>query len=122
MKTPIKLIFISLLTIIVSFYSCSEIRKESHIPSLLDIALQQAKNNRPELEKVLSYYRLHPADSLKYRAACFLIENMPYYTYYKGERLEQYLTFYSLLRETRGTNIAPRAVVDSVYYMYGPFH
>ena len=122
MKTPIKLIFISLLTIIVSFYSCSEIRKESHIPSLLDIALQQAKNNRPELEKVLSYYRLHPADSLKYRAACFLIENMPYYTYYKGGRLEQYLTFYSLLRETRGTNITPRAVVDSVYYMYGPFH
>lgn len=122
MKTPIKLIFISLLTIIVSFYSCSEIRKESHIPSLLDIALQQAKNNRPELEKVLSYYRLHPADSLKYRAACFLIENMPYYTYYKGGRLEQYLTFYSLLRETRGTNITPRAVVDSVYYMYGSFH
>ena len=68
MKAPIKLIFISLLTTIVSFYSCSEIGKESHIPSLLDTALQQAKNNRPELEKVLSYYRLHPADSIKVNA------------------------------------------------------
>ena len=41
--------------------------------SHLDIALQQAKHNKAELEKVLQHFK---HDSLKYRAACFLIENM----------------------------------------------
>ena len=35
---------------------------------------QQAKHNKAELEKVLKHFK---HDSLKYRAACFLIENMP---------------------------------------------
>lgn len=51
----------------------------------LDIALQQAKDNKEELEKVLTHFE---NDSLKYRAACFLIENMPYHDYYEGEGLE----------------------------------
>ena len=42
----------------------------------LENALRLAGKNRPELEKVLAHYRQHPADSLKYRAAVFLIENM----------------------------------------------
>ncbi len=29
-----------------------------------------------QLEQVLKHYSLHPADSLKYRAACYLIANM----------------------------------------------
>lgn len=41
--------------------------------SRLEQALRQSGDNRPELEKVLEHYR---GDSLKYRAACFLIENM----------------------------------------------
>jgi hypothetical protein len=36
-----------------------------------------AGNNRPELEKVLRHYGKHPSDSLKLRAAEFLIANMP---------------------------------------------
>lgn len=43
----------------------------------LEKALQLAENNRKELEKVLTHYSIHPKDSLKYKAACFLIENMP---------------------------------------------
>lgn len=39
----------------------------------LSVALEMAEDNRIELEKVLVYYK---NDSLKYRAACFLIENM----------------------------------------------
>lgn len=41
--------------------------------SRLEQALQQSGDNRSELEKVLKHYR---NDSLKYSAACFLIENM----------------------------------------------
>jgi hypothetical protein len=40
----------------------------------LSLALKIAGDNRPELEKVLKHYR---NDSLKYKAAVFLIENMP---------------------------------------------
>jgi hypothetical protein len=47
--------------------SCTE-------PSRLETALRQSGANRPELEKVLAHYA---GDSLKYRAACFLIEHMP---------------------------------------------
>jgi len=39
----------------------------------LDMSFVQSGNNRPELEKVLRYYE---DDGQKYRAACFLIENM----------------------------------------------
>lgn len=44
----------------------------------LEFALQQAGHNHHELKKVLNYYK---NDSLKYKAALFLIENMPYYSY-----------------------------------------
>lgn len=54
----------------------------------LDMALEYAGDNRAELEKVLEHYR---GDEMKYRAARFLIENMPYhfssveYFWKKGE-------------------------------------
>lgn len=51
----------------------------------LEIALQQAKDNKAELVKVLKYFE---GDSLKYRAASFLIESMPYYYSYQGPLLD----------------------------------
>ncbi|WP_294629077.1 hypothetical protein [uncultured Bacteroides sp.] len=42
----------------------------------LEFVLSAAGNNRAELERVLSHYQTSPADSLKYKAARFLIENM----------------------------------------------
>ena len=41
----------------------------------LKSALQLAGSNRQELKSVLSHYGRDRADSLKFRAACFLIEN-----------------------------------------------
>lgn len=50
--------------------------------SPLEQSLKMAGKNRGELQKVLDHYSKYPADSLKYKAACFLIENMPqYYSY-----------------------------------------
>ncbi|MEG2556569.1 MAG: hypothetical protein RSA53_10835 [Odoribacter sp.] len=43
----------------------------------LEAALKYSGDNRTELEKVLKYYSQHQADSLKLKAATFLIENMP---------------------------------------------
>lgn len=104
------------------FLSCSNRESETASISSLEMALNHAGKNRSELEKVLLRYQTDPADSLKYKAACFLIENMPYYTYYKGKQLEQYLTYYTLLQETRGLRISPRAVADSIRKMYGPLY
>lgn len=54
-------------------------------PSRLESALLFAGDNRHELESVLAHYQ---HDSLKGRAARFLIENMPAYYTYKGSVLD----------------------------------
>ena len=60
-----------LLSFFLLTFSCSEHSHE------IEEVLKLAKKNRPELEKVLKYYSLNPKDSLKLRAAEFLILNMP---------------------------------------------
>ncbi len=65
-----KIIFVGAL-LLFSFSSCSRYPKD------VEKALQLAGDHRPELEKVLSHYRQHPQDSLKLRAAEFLIAGMP---------------------------------------------
>jgi hypothetical protein len=57
----------------------------------LEQALKLAGDNRAELERVLEYYKKNPVDSLKLRAAVFLIENMPgHYSYKNPRRLDAY--------------------------------
>jgi hypothetical protein len=65
--------------IICLFLSCSH-----HYSTEIEDVLKQAGSNRSELEKVLEHYSQDPADSLKLRAAEFLIINMPgkYSEYY----------------------------------------
>ncbi len=90
----------------------------SHRPTDLERALSFAGNNRTELEKVLHHYSQRPEDSLKYRAACFLIENMLYYHYYEGKLLDDYTGYYEALSK-RGKN--PNAVLDSFVNRFGQF-
>ncbi|MDR2148135.1 MAG: hypothetical protein LBE91_16950 [Tannerella sp.] len=56
----------------------------------LEETLQLAGDNRPELEKVLAHYRQNPADSLKYKAAVFLIENMDTRFFLDSPELDAY--------------------------------
>ena len=56
---------------IIFLSSCYHISDD--IPDDTAKVLRMAGNNRSELERVLEYYR---GDSLKFRAACFLIANM----------------------------------------------
>lgn len=91
--------------------------KEGPISSL-ELALRMAKGNRTELEKVLYYYQQDATDSLKYKAACFLIENMPYHSYTDGEQLEKYKGYYAWLKDSHGKT--PEEVVDSVKKAFGP--
>ena len=55
----------------------------------LEYALECAATNKGELEKVLEYYKDEPE---KYKAACFLIENMPYHSALEGEELDSLKT------------------------------
>ncbi|MDR0560405.1 MAG: hypothetical protein LBG92_09545 [Prevotellaceae bacterium] len=70
-----------LLSIFLIFISCNSRPRWS---AEIEKVLRMAGDNRKELETVLQHYKENPADSLKFRAAEFLIVNMPdkYSTYY----------------------------------------
>ena len=84
--------------------------------SRLESALNMAGTNKGELLKLLSHYR--ESDNQKYRAACFLIKNMPYYSFYEGEELQKYLRYF----EAHSTNIkGAQFIVDSLKKADGEF-
>lgn len=59
----------------------------------LKFALEMAGENRAELEKVLEHFK-HDEDPLKYEAAKFLIENMPYHNSVVGPGVAQHDSLY----------------------------
>ena len=65
-------IFMFLFTVAWLAASCTAGKPDS---SPLERALQAAGENRGELEKVLAHYAQDPTDSLKLKAARFLIEH-----------------------------------------------
>ena len=111
----IELILIALFIPVVSQFIAQIVYKEEPT-SYLEVALQSAGNSRIELEKVLRYYKENSSDSLKYKAVCFLIENMPFYAYSDGEQLENYKSYYTCLKKSPKT---PQQVADSVKEAYG---
>lgn len=113
----IQFVFI-VLFIVLGWQIIDRIILEEEFISSLEIALQSAGSNRKELEKVLYHYQIEPSDSLKYKAACFLIENIPFYTYSDGEQLEDYKSYYTWLKKSKGKT--PQQVADSIKKIYGP--
>jgi len=84
MRKTLKELNLTITLTLFLLISCSE-------TTPLDRALKLAGDNRPELEKLLSHYNQEPGDSLKYKAACFLIENMPgHYSYADTGNIEEY--------------------------------
>ena len=82
----------------------------------LEAALEAAGTNRPELEKVLAHYQ---GDSLKLRAAAFLIENMPYHYAYSGKELRKYHAYFE--RFAASAWRGPTFVRDSLLKADGTF-
>lgn len=60
------------LLLIIPLFICSC----SKYPADIKESLAFAGKNKPQLEKVLDHYSQNPADSLKYKAACFLVRNL----------------------------------------------
>lgn len=63
-----RLFFLCVLPFLI--FSCNK------YPADIREALTLAGKNKPELQKVLDHYSQKPEDSLKYKAACFLISNL----------------------------------------------
>lgn len=110
MKNIIKtLIFAALLT------AC----QENALDRDVKMALASAGDNRAELEAVLNYYR---QDTEKYRAAKYLIVNMPgHYSYAETSRIDKfYDSLDSLLNEMGGSSRANlQSAIKDLYLSYG---
>ena len=89
----------------------------SRYPAEVEQALKLAGDNRGELEKVLDHYGKQPEDGLKYKAACFLIENMPYHFWYEGKQLDDYSNIYEALMQKKDAFF----VLDSFQTKFGTF-
>jgi hypothetical protein len=76
-KSLLIIIFLVVLNVLILFFRNYHSLFTVHRSSVIEEVLRQAGGNRGELEKVLDHYSRHPADSLKLRAAEFLILNMP---------------------------------------------
>ena len=79
-----KCFYLFFIVILLLFYGCSKHSEQ------LEIALEYSGQNRKELEKVLEHYSYCQADSLKLKAAQFLIENMPGHCTYTSSAIEKY--------------------------------
>jgi len=66
-----------ILTLAILSFSCN------NQSDTIETTLKEAGENRNELEKVLDFYSEKPEDSLKYKAAHFLIEHMNLHSFYK---------------------------------------
>lgn len=106
------------LFVVLGWFIVSKVFSKEELISSLEAALRVAESNRSELEKVLRHYQQTPADSLKYKAACFLIENMPFYSYSVGKQLDNYKDYYIWLKSD--PKKSPEEISDSVKKVYGP--
>lgn len=91
MKRQTSFLWLSLMGVIlmISLLSCHK----KHSADLKE-ALLLAGENKTELQNVLDYYAKSESDSLKWKAACFLIEHMPVHYTYHGEAVD---TFYEVM-------------------------
>ncbi len=89
------------LTIVILLFAVSC----SRYPKDVERTLKFAGDNRAELEKVLEHYGKRPEDTLKYKAACFLIGNMPLHSSYHSAQIDTFKTAYSVARKKHADDI-----------------
>lgn len=106
-----KLLVTGLLLISILITGCSKYPKD------VNSALKRAGSNREELETVLTHYSRNPEDSLKLKAAYFLIGNMPDQYYFEGHSLDIYNREISKMKVTSVEKLI--SIWDSLQRVYG---
>lgn len=76
---------------------CSSCGKNSQYPADVEAVIEKAGNNGVELEKVLAHYAKEKKDSLKLKAAYYLITNMAEASYLKSSVFESYSEVFKTL-------------------------
>jgi hypothetical protein len=103
------LLFVSLLFLIAGCVS---------YPKSLETNFQFAGKNKDELKKVIRHYSTHRTDSLKRKAAIFLIENMDMHESYSSKAWDNFqLELDSLFKAEKITNNLYKGV-DNLYAKY----
>ncbi len=80
----------------------------------LESALKHAGANKVELLKVIDHYQKDPADSLKLKAARYLIENMPYHFSYDTSYLHNYRPVIEEINSLRGNGFSQEIIKAQV--------
>lgn len=109
---------------IVALFATNSCTNTPDYPSSVEQALALAGENAPELEKVLEHYSEDPADSLKFRAACFLIGHMPAHYSYASPALDSFYCAMARVFSAPGGRSAAEearyaALYDSVWARWG---
>jgi F5/8 type C domain-containing protein len=114
---------VSILLLMVSFglffFSCHSNQPDViRLPKDVKSALEIAGPNQSELLGVIEHYNKSIKDSLKLKAAYFLIANMDGWYYYQGDLLDDYLDCIALLRK----NVYQKQIILHLFdSLYGPF-
>jgi|GEM_PF-1247072 len=87
-------------------------------PPAVEAALDAAGDNRSELIKVIRHYSRRPEDSMKLKAAYYLIGGLPDHFYYDGEQLRHYLDYSMLVKRD---NWHGEYIMYSMQQLYGPY-
>ncbi len=89
----------------------------------LEYALSLSGENRSSLEAALHRYAAEGGNKgLKYRAARYLVENMPGHYGYNSDLLDKYLSYYETLKRSRRDGKSPKSICDRFVKLYGPLH
>lgn len=110
MKYFIFLKKIILVILICIFSACQD------IPVEVEQALKLSKNNRVELEKVIKHYQ-KPQDSLKLKAAYFLIKNMSNKYTVHVEKIERLNSIFPAIEKARKKNLVVRDINSDKYLL-----
>ena len=109
---PKRLLYVKIAGVLAFFSFSSYIRFG---PSGVYQTLYTSGPNRPELERVLEHYR-STGDAERYRAACFLVENMRGRYTLSGPSLDKYYAEMARFYEHPGTDyFAQKAFQDSLF-------
>lgn len=84
-------------------------------------ALRYAGDNRPELEKVIAHYSRNECDTLKLKAALYLIGNMTYHRSYPAEQYGRYCREVDSLCTSGMEKYACLEAIEKVSSGYKPF-
>ena len=109
---------ISIVTVIVFTFDTCRVQDQAPVamPENVRHSLIEAGSNQSELLKVILHYSGAPQDSLKLKAAYFLIGNMDHWHYYEGKILDDYIDYIIHIRSRDTvTQRVPENVLDSLF-------